>query len=374
MKAPQISIILPCRNEEQSIGFCLRQVKEVIKKNNLDAEIIVSDSSTDKSEEIARKHNVILVKHKIGFGDAYLEAFKVARGKFIFMADSDSSYDFNEIPNFINELEKGYDFVIGDRFKGNMEKGSMPLSHKYIGNPFLSGLFRVFFHSNVQDIHCGMRAISKKALEKLDLQTTGMEFASEMVLKAVKKKLKIKELTINYYKRRGKSKLNTYSDGFRHLRFMLLYSPSFLFFAPGFVFFILGLVSFLWLYLSPEIFGIKLFYHPMFLSSLMMIAGYQIIFFGAFAKTYLVMQFHEKDTISKFYDYMNVKIAVIIGGIVLLAGAFIYISIFAKWLSSGLGDLNEAKNSIIGLTFIILGLQTIFSSFILSILGIRKKS
>lgn len=220
---PEISIILPCHNEQEALPFCLAQIKKNIKQNNLNAEIIVSDSSTDKSPEIARSESAILVKHgKEGYGIAYLEAFKIARGKYVFMADADGTYDFAEIPNFLKYLRENYDFVLGDRFSGKMEKGAMPFLHK-LGNPLLSGMLRLFFGTKISDSHCGMRAISKKSLEKLNLQTIGMEFASEMVVKSLKNNLKIKELPINYYKRKGKSKLRTFSDGWRHFRFMVLY-------------------------------------------------------------------------------------------------------------------------------------------------------
>ena len=184
---PEISIILPCRNEAEALGFCLEQIKKTIRHNNIKTEIIVSDSSVDESPEIAKKAGVILVKHdKEGYGTAFLEALKFAKGKYIFMADADGTYDFKEIPNFFKYLRQGYDFVIGNRFAGKMEKGAMPYSHK-LGNPFLSGTLRLFFGSSIKDSHCGMRAISKKSLLEMDLQTTGMEFASEMVVSGFKK-------------------------------------------------------------------------------------------------------------------------------------------------------------------------------------------
>ena len=175
---PEISIILPCRNEEQAIEFCLKQIKEVIKKNKLNAEIIVSDSSTDNSPIIAKKNKVMLIKHnKEGYGNAYLEAFPYAKGKYIFMADCDGTYDFNETPKFIEELKQGNNLVIGNRFAGTMEKDSMPFLNKYIGNPVLSGILRLFFFTKIKDSHSGMRAITKQALNKLNLKTAGMEFA-----------------------------------------------------------------------------------------------------------------------------------------------------------------------------------------------------
>lgn len=285
-KNPELSIILPCRNEEKALEWCILKIREVLKHHGIDGEIIVSDSSTDRSPVIAERLGIILVKHdKDGYGMAYLEGFKAASGKYIFCADPDGSYDFAEIPRFLDCLRGGYDFVIGNRFKGRIAPGAMPWLHQHIGNPLFSSLLRIFFWTKISDVHCGMRALSREALEKLRLKTLGMEFASEMVIKAVKKKLKIKELPINYHRRRGRSKLRSFADGWRHLRFMLLYSPLFLFFLPGLVLFLFGIVLMGWLYADPPaILGIKFFYHPMFFASVLMIVGYQIMIFAFFCQ------------------------------------------------------------------------------------------
>lgn len=345
----EVSIILPCQNEAEAISFCLQQIKKTIRKNNLSAEIIVSDSSTDKSPEITQEEGAKLIKHdKDGYGIAYLEAFKIAKGKYIFMADADGTYDFSEIPNFLNCLRENYDFVIGDRFSGKIEKGAMSYSHK-LGNPLLSGTLRLFFGTSIKDSHCGMRAISKKSLEKLNLQTTGMEFASEMVIKALKNNLKIKELPINYYRRKGKSKLKTFSDAWKHMRFMLLYSPLFLFFIPGLFMLLFGFLF------------IFLFYRLMFFSSILMISGYQLIIFSIFAKTYSITHLGEESPfMNKIYKYLTIEKASILGIAIIFFGLIVYFL------------LNETKNSIVALTLITIGIQTIFSSFMLSILGIKK--
>jgi glycosyltransferase involved in cell wall biosynthesis len=373
---PEISIILPCRNEEKALPVCLKQIKEVIKKNNLNAEIIVSDSSVDNSPKIAQENDVILIKHnKEGYGNAYLEAFRNFKGKYVFMADCDGTYDFNEIPRFINELDKGYDFVIGNRFSGRIEKGAMRFSNRYIGNPLLSATLRLFFHTKIKDTQCGMRAIKKEALQKLNLKTAGMEFASEMIIKAIKNRLKTKQIPINYYKRIGKSKLKPFSDAWKHFRFMLLYSPLFLFFIPGIILFFIGFESMFILYFSnPDIFGIKLYYHPMFISTVLIILGYQLIFFAFFAKTYSITHLGEKSIImNRLYKIITIEKAIIFGILLFLIGLIIYIFIFNKWVKSGFGSLNEIKNSIIALTLITIGIQTIFNSFMLSILGIKEE-
>ncbi len=376
-KIPEITIILPCRNEEQAIEFCLKQIKEVIKKHKLDAEIIVSDSSIDNSPIIAKKNKVILIKHnKEGYGNAYLEAFKTAKGKYIFMADCDGTYDFNEIPKFLEELKQDNDLVLGNRFAGTMEKGSMPFLNKYLGNPTLSGILRLFFFTKIKDSHSGMRAIKKEALKKLNLRTTGMEFASEMIIKAIRNNLKIKELPINYYKRKGNSKLRPFSDAWKHTRFMLLYSPLFLFFIPGIILFFIGLISIILLYFTKvNLFGIQLFYHPMFLSSSLMIIGYQLVIFSIFAKSYSINHLGEQESalMKNLYRLVTIEKASIAGLIIALLGIIIYLAIFFKWIESGLPALNEIKNSIVALTLIVIGVQTIFSSFMLSILGIKER-
>lgn len=218
----ELSVVLPCRNEEGSIGGCIKKIKEVFKKHKINGEIIVSDSSTDGSPEIAKKLGVVLVKHdKKGYGRAYLEGFKVAKGKYIFCADSDGTYDFSEIPNFLKYLRKDYDFVIGNRFRGEIAKGAMLWWRGYIGNPLITLVVRVSSGSKIGDALCGMRAFKRKALDKLSLASEGMEFASETIIKATKAGFRIKELPINYYKRKGKSKLRAFSDGSRHLRFIV---------------------------------------------------------------------------------------------------------------------------------------------------------
>jgi glycosyltransferase involved in cell wall biosynthesis len=373
---PEISIILPCRNEEKALPICIKQIKDVVQKNNLSAEIIVSDSSCDKSPEIARREKVILIKHdKEGYGVAYLEAFAKAKGKYIFMADADGSYDFNQIPEFISYLKRGYDLVIGNRFSGKMQRGSMPFLHRAIGNPILSGILRLFFRGNIKDSHSGMRAIKRESLDKLKLKTTGMEFASEMIIKALNQNLSIKEVPIAYNKRIGSSKLKSFSDGWRHLRFMLLYSPLFLFFIPGVTLFSIGILSFLSIYFSLlSISNASLQIHPLFICSLMVILGYQIILFSIFTRTYASIHLdYGGGWLKKAYRYFNLETASILGIIFILLGVIIYLIIFQIWANSNFGELNQIKNSILGLTLIVVGFQTIFSAFMLSILSIKQK-
>jgi glycosyltransferase involved in cell wall biosynthesis len=348
---PEISVVLPCRNEENGLPFCLEQIQKTIKENNLSAEIIISDSSTDKSPEIALRFaqdkqenfNVILVKHdKEGYGMAYLEAFKIAKGKYIFMADADASYSFKEVPKFIKELENGFDMAIGNRFAGKIQANAMTFSHKYIGNPILSFILRLFFRTKIRDSQCGMRAIKNDLLKKLNLQTTGMEFASEMIVKALKNDLKIKELPIDYFPRKGKSKMHSLSDAWRHIRFMLLYSPLYLFLLPGIIIFIFGIAMY--------------FLNHRYASSLLVITGYQLITFSGFSKIYSITHLGEQDKIlEKLFKYITIERAGVLGIILVVAGFFVF------------------KNSILALTLMVLGVQTIFSAFMMSILGIKEK-
>ena len=372
---PEISIILPCRNEEEAIGYCLDKIKEVVEKNNLDAEVIISDSSTDKSPDIAMEKGAKLVKHDLkGYGIAYLEGFNVALGKYIIMADSDGTYEFADIPKFVNYLKNGYDFVIGNRFSNGMDKKAMGLIHQ-IGNRFLSSVLKKFYETKVGDSHCGIRGIRKEALDKLKLQSVGMELASEMVIKASKKGLNVKEVPVNYYVRRGKSKLHSFKDGWKHIRLMLIYSPLFLFLIPGLVLFFLGIIFLVLLYYeSVSFLGISLQYHPMFFSSLVIILGYQLVLFGIFAKTYAVNHLGEQSwTINMLNKHLPIERATLVGISILILGLLIVIIVVVNWFNSGFKGINEVKNLIVASTLIILGFQTFFSSFMLSILGVKEE-
>ena len=367
----KVSVILPCRNEEQTIGICIKKIQKTLEGK--DYEIIVSDSSIDKSAEIAKSLGVKLIKHdKEGYGNAYLEGLKHAKGSVIVMGDSDDTYDFTELPKLLGYIDD-YDFVIGRR--KFIHSGAMSFSHRYIGNPLLSFILGLFFKTKIKDINSGFRVIKKEGLDKLNLQTTGMEFASEMIIKAIKNNLRIKEVDINYYKRKGKSKLHSFRDGWRHLRFMLLYSPLFLFFIPGIILFFIGLISLLYMYFNQiDLFGIKLFYHPLFFSSLLIIIGYQLVIFSLFAKTYAINHLGEKPILNKFYKYVSIESVSIFGLSIIIAGIVIYSLIFSKWINTGFGNfgLEETKNTILAFILVIVGIQTIFSSFMLSILGIKK--
>lgn len=378
---PEISIVLPCLNEEGSVIFCLEKIKAVLQHNHLQAEVIIVDNhSTDRSAELIEKEKInfpeliLLKESRRGYGSAYLKGLAHARGEYICMFDLDGSYDFAYIPRFVKKMRDGADMVIGNRFAHKMEKGVMPLLH-YFGSPLLSGLVRWFFGVKVRDVHCGARAITKSALKKITLYTAGMEFASEMIIKAAKAKLKIEEISIHYHKRIGESKLESFSDGWRHLRFILLYSPFVLFLTPGLFFFIFGGLGMFYMYFENlKLFNVQLYFHPMFVFSFMMILGYQLIFFTGFSKVYAVTHLGDNDKwIEGMFKYITIERAGFAGLGVALLGVLIYVFILTKWIASGFGALNETKNAIIALTILILGVQTFFSAFMLSTLGIKEK-
>lgn len=379
---PELSIIVPCLNEEDAIPVCIRQIKKTVHDNNLDVGVIfVDNASTDRSKEILEREmttfpelRVVFEPHQ-GYGSAYLKGFSEAKGKYIFMADCDGTYDFSELPLFLEKLRAGADLVVGNRFSTKLKKGVMPWHHLYIGNPLLSFITRLFFKIRINDIHCGARAIRREALDKIVLYTKGMEFASEMIIKCARQKMNITEIPISYSKRIGTSKLNSFSDGWRHLRFLLLYSPLFLFFIPGAIMFSVGLLSLSAMYFFEiKVFGVQLYFHPMFLSSLILSSGYQLILFAGFARTYAITHLGDHDSfLEPLYKKITIEKAGALGLVTIGIGCSIYLYIFIKWLDSGFGSLDEIKNSIVALTLLTLGIQTFFSAFMLSILGIKEK-
>jgi len=374
----EVSIVLPCLNEEETLGICIRKIKEVFLKENINGEIIVVDNgSTDRSKEIALKEGVILLEEKIkGYGAAYLRGLREAKAKYIIMGDSDDTYDFYEIPKFLKKLKEGYDFVMGSRFKGKIQKKAMSWSHRYIGNPILSGMCRLFFRTKLSDIHCGMRAFTKEAYKKMNLLTTGMEFATEMVVSALMNNLKICEIPINYYPRKGKSKLMPFADAWRHIRFMLMFCPVWLYFIPGIVGLVFSLGLLLILLRGPFLFlGHYWDIHLMVYLSVFSVLFYQILNLGVYAHTYALRQgFLKYDRFTLFFKrHFNLERGIILGGIIFLIGFIISLTIFIEWLSKHFGALYRIRESIVAMTFMVIGIQTIFSSFFISLLFVEKK-
>jgi hypothetical protein len=288
------------------------------------------------------------------------------------MGDADLTYDFDEIPRFLAELQDGADMVIGDRMK-NIHEGAMPWLHRYVGNPLLSGFLNLLFRTGVSDAHCGMRAVRTEALPQLALRTTGMEFASEMVIRAAKEKLDIRQFPIEYHPRGGESKLSSFRDGWRHLRFLLVHSPNHLFILPGAVMALLGALVALMVIARVDIFGRQWDIHALIAGSLLMVVGTQVVALGLCAHTYGTYFMNERDP---WFDRMRrryrLEHGLLLGGGIALAGLAMAGVILVEWIDRGFGSLSEQRLSILALTLVIVGIQVFFSSFLLSILGLRR--
>jgi glycosyltransferase involved in cell wall biosynthesis len=372
---PLVSVVIPCLNEEENIEACVTAALTALRDAGLSGEVVVADNaSEDRSAELATAAGARVVHEpRRGYGSAYLAGFAAARGKYIVMGDADLTYDFNEIPNFVRELDDGAQLVMGDRMD-NIQPGAMHWLNRYVGNPVLSGTLNLFFKTGIRDAHCGMRAVRRDVLPQLDLRTTGMEFASEMVIRASKEKLDIREFPIEYHPRGGETKLSRVRDGWRHLRFLLVHSPTHLFVWPGAVIGILGLLLTAMSVSGLEIFGRQWQLHATVAGGLGMIVGVQIISLGLCAHAYGSYFMNEKDP---WFDRMRARfrlehgllLGVLVTAIGLIAGA----TILGIWIANGFGSLSEERLAIMAATFVTIGLQIIFSSFLLSILGLRRR-
>ncbi len=378
-RPPEVTVIFPTRNEEESIGKCIADAKQVLGKNGVTSEIIVADYSKDRTPEIARKAGATVIPlDRPGYGHAYLVAFKRARGRIIVLADADSSYQMGEVPRLLQPIRKGKaDLVIGSRLAGSVEDGAMPALHRYVGNPLLSGALNLFFGTNLSDTHSGFRAIRRDRLEELDLKLGGMEFASELIIKARRAGLRIAEVPITYRKRKGESKLSSFTDGWRHLRILLLYSPTYLFLIPGTLLFFLGITVLTAMSLgSVQIGGQVLDTHSMVLASMAAIVGFQVAVMGLFTKTYAASEKLEPESgaVKMLFRHFHLETALWIGTAIAIAGFLLSFSVVYKWLVTGFGPLDNVKRILFASTLLVIGIQTIFSAFFLSILVIEKKA
>ncbi|MBU0952405.1 MAG: glycosyltransferase family 2 protein [Elusimicrobia bacterium] len=382
----EISVVLPCLNEEETIAACIDKSKKAFAESRVEGEVIVVDNgSTDKSVAIAKDHGAKVIREEEkGYGSALRRGISEAQGQYIVMGDADDTYDFLEVTKFVNSLKAGNDLVMGSRFKGNILPGAMTWSHRYIGNPILSGFLRLFFGGTVSDSHCGLRAFTKEAYKKMGLHTTGMEFASEMVIHALKKKLKISEITITYYPRKGETKLSSLRDAWRHMRFMLLYSPNYLFLMPGVLMFVVGLFLCVRFLFGPIYFaGRNWDIHVMVFSSLLTLLGWQIFNTGLAAKIYAHQIGLEKSPFpKKMLSIFTLERAISIGFIFLTAGLGVCAYILITWIRGGFSfgevmpganEWAQLKTALLSLVFIVLGIQTIFSAFLTSMLQIKYK-
>ncbi|HEY8685729.1 MAG TPA: glycosyltransferase family 2 protein, partial [Chloroflexota bacterium] len=373
-----ISVVMPCLDEEKTIGACVSKALEGIRRTGLPGEVIVSDNgSTDRSVEIATELGARVVHQpNRGYGNAYRKGFDESRGKYIVMGDSDDTYDFTEIGQLVEKLREGNEYVLGSRFAGKILPGAMPWLHQYIGNPVLTGLLNFMFGLKSSDAHSGLRAFTRDAYKRMRLQTTGMEFASEMVINAARAKLKVAEVPITYYPREGESKLRSFRDGWRHLRFMFLYSPDHLFLVPGSILFVIGLIGMVWLSTGAKVVsGHFVDYHFMFIFSLLTIVGFQVLLTGFYAKAYAFTHRFAPDDrmIQLFYRYFSLEEWLIAGFLIFLVGFGIDAAIFYTWIQHHFKDLFAVREALLALTLMVVGLQLVFSSFLLSILNINSK-
>jgi glycosyltransferase involved in cell wall biosynthesis len=371
-----VSVVIPCLNEAETIEECVTSARAVLSASGIRGEVIVADNgSTDGSAELAAAAGARVVHQpERGYGSAYLAGFGAARGKYIVMADADLTYDFAEIPRFVKGLDEGADMVIGNRME-NIQPGAMPWLHRYVGNPILTGILNLFFRTGVSDAHCGMRGIRRDVLPRLDLRSPGMEFASEMVIRASKEHLDIRQFPIEYHPRVGESKLSTWSDGWRHLRFLLVHSPTHLFIFPGFVIGAIGTIITVLGVAQVDVVGHVFQEHTLIGGSLLMIVGTQTIGMGVCARAYGYFLMGERSAVLdrfrlryKLEDILLAGVAVLVVGLVAMA----YVGIV--WANRGFGSLGEFRFAILGSTFFIIGIQIIFSAFLVSIIGLRRTS
>jgi len=385
MEEKELSIVIPCLNEESSLGHCIQRALDVIRSNHISGEVIVADNgSTDGSKEIARSKQVILVEARDkGYGAAIMAGIMKATGKYIIIADADDSYHFDEIMPLVNDLRQGSDLVVGNRFQGGIEKEAMPWLHRYIGTPVQSAIGNFMFNIKLGDFNCGMRGITKACYEELDLHTTGMEFASEMIVKAALLKKKITEKPVKLYrdKRNRPSHLNTFRDGWRHLRFYLLYSPAWLFLYPGLLLMLAGIIISAILYRGPVKLGNTRFdIHTLTYTSASIILGFQLVNVYVFTRLYAAIHgLHpfQHQFMAKFNRWFSLEKGVLAGFILLVAGILLNIRAILYWKNKHFGDLDPIvvlRWVIPSVTLVLLGAQVMISCFFLGILSIRNKS
>ncbi len=373
----EVSVVIPCLNEAETIQTCISKALRSFEKMGIEGEVVVADNgSSDGSQALAEEAGArVIHESRKGYGSAYLAGFAAARGDYIVMGDGDDTYDFEEVGRFVEPLQNGADMVMGTRMKGKIHKGAMPWLHRWVGNPVLTGILNLFFRTGISDAHCGMRGLRKEALDRLDLRTTGMEFASEMVIRASKENLNIVEIPIELHPRGGgEAKLNTWSDGWRHLRFLLVHSPTYLFAVPGLVMIVVGLLAIGVLGLGGvELFGRRWDIHVTIAASMLTIIGSQLLHLSLGARAYGVYFMGEDDPLFvRLRGKVRLEHGLMLGSAIFFVGLVIGLVIVVQWINRGFGALGEEQLAIFSLTLAVIGVQIIFSSFFMSILGLRK--
>ncbi|MCK0146101.1 glycosyltransferase family 2 protein [Arenibacter sp. F26102] len=383
-KNVELSIVIPCLDEAETIEICINKARNFLKENNVSGEVVIGDNgSTDGSIEIAQRNgaHVVYIDEK-GYGAALMGAIKGSKGEFIIMGDADDSYDFSNLMPFVLKLREGNDLVMGNRFKGGIEKGAMPFLHKYLGNPVLSFIGRLFFKIKIKDFHCGLRGFRKESIQKLELRTTGMEFASEMIVKASIFKLKITEVP-TILSKDGRSRpphLRTWRDGWRHLKFLLMYSPKWLFFYPGLILFLISTILFVIIGINP-IHAKKLTFdlHTLTYCGAGIILSYQILSFSFLSRIYAINQglIPVEKKFLNLFKFFNLEKGLLLGLFIFILGFIMSLNLFMNWRQEDYGritDLSASFRTLIpSIVMIIIGIQTIFLSFLSSIIGTIQK-
>jgi glycosyltransferase involved in cell wall biosynthesis len=371
-QTPQISVVIPCLNEEEAVGRVVEQALDGIRRSGRAGEVIVVDNaSSDRSAEVAAAHGARVVSEpRRGYGSAYLAGLAEARGEYVVMGDADETYPLQELAPFVDRLEQGDDLVIGSRFEGTIHGDAMPFLNRFVGNPILTGMLNLLFGVKVSDAHCGMRAIRRDALPALDLHSTGMEFASEMVFKAYRRGMTVSEIPIDYYPRVGESKLNRFGDAWRHVRFMLLYSPSWLYLFPGAALLLLGIAGMLALATGPvDVFGRSWQIHTMLGFVALTLIGAQTIQLGVFARTYARVRIGEHDPLlDRLGRRLRLEHGLLAGGVLALLAVAGLVAIGTEWALDGFGTLGRAYETALLATGLGLGIQIVFASFFLALL------
>ena len=386
-REPELSVVMPCLNEARTVGRCEERAVAALKAGDIAGEVLVADNgSTDGSREIAERAGARVVPvTERGYGAALMGGIAAARGRYVLMGDADESYDFAEIPRFVGRLREGFDLVQGCRLPwggGTVAPGAMPPLHRWLGNPVFTALARLWFRVPLHDVHCGMRAFRREWHQSLDQRCTGMEFATEMVIKASKFGSRISEIpiTLSPDNRGRKPHLRTWRDGWRHLRFYLMYSPRWLFLIPG-ILLVLGGATVYW-FAAPAggrlVNGVRFDVHTLLFASLAMICGYQAVLFAVMTKTFAIREglMPEDQRLTRMYRWFNLETGLLAGVVGFVAGLFLLGTAVAEWWSQGFGPLDYTRTMRIvipGMTLTALGFQTVLSSFFLSILGMRSR-
>lgn len=379
----ELSILMPCLNEAETVETCVRKARGWLEASGVKGEIIIADNgSTDGSQQLAEAAGarVVPVAAK-GYGSALHGGIIAARGRFVIMGDADDSYDFCNLGPFVEKLREGYQLVMGNRFKGGIAPGAMPPLHYYLGNPVLTGIGRLLFPSPCGDFHCGLRGFDRAAIIGLDLHTTGMEFASEMVVKATLAKLRIAEVptTLSPDGRSRPPHLRSWRDGWRHLRFLLMYSPRWLFLLPGLALIVVGLIISLLLLPGPKIVGgVRFDIHTLLMACGLIVVGYQAVVFGLLTKVFALTEglLPEDPLLTRAFRYITLEVGLIAGVVMIVLGFGGSIGAVAIWRSLHFGTLQPEQTMrvfIPSVTVLILGSQTILASFFLSILGLKRR-